>query len=406
MSAEIAATAEPLPAEPALRFVRRKKLVRLVLVTTLLNLVSLFFYRFWARTRWRQHIWGSVLLRGDPLAYHGTGLEMFKGFLVALAVVAPALIALNFSGDVLGGAVPYVTFAVIVVLSAMAKFFAWRYRASRTSWRGVHFRVEGGFWQYARGAFAAALILLLSGAIFYPHCRVLLRARLLSATALGDRKFECNVRLWPLYKYWLVVWIGLAGVGLWFSQYLPVFQKASEISKPALNAALEAASFWPLAVLLTFAAVGMVAYRVAEFRAIAAGLTLGEVRFVSRARAIRIGGSIAIGALAFFGVIILLTAVLIGAIWAFVSIVAPGELTANVGQQIALNFAFAVFFSLPVYLAFAVVRWAWITPWIIQHLVSTLEVENAGSLDSVVAGAADTLTRGEGLADSFDVGLA
>ncbi len=48
----------------------------------MLNLVTLFFYRFWGRTRVRQYLWGRTSLLGDRFTYTGTGKEMFLGFLI------------------------------------------------------------------------------------------------------------------------------------------------------------------------------------------------------------------------------------------------------------------------------------------------------------------------------------
>jgi len=50
-------------------------------------------------------------------------------------------------------------------------------------------------------------------------------------------------------------------------------------------------------------------------------------------------------------------------------------------------------------------RWVWLEPSILGHLVSTLTVEHAQTLDTVTAAPLDDITRGEGLADSFDVGI-
>ena len=381
------------PTEPALRYVSRKGLFRLVVVTTLLNILSLSFYRFWARTRWRRHVWASILLRGDPLEYHGTGFEMFKGFLVALAVVAPALIGVNLLDGFLGRAGPFVNLLVLGLLSVVAQFYAWRYRASRTSWRGVRLRVEGGLWPYARGILVAPLIALLSGFILYPHCRVRMRARLLSMTALGDRRFDCDVRLGPLYKYSSVVWIGLLFNALWIRQYMP------DIGKPGIQPDFSKVSFWPLAISCAVVVFGFIAYRVAEFRVIGGGLTLGEVRFRSRAR------GITVGAFAFIGISIIAISVWLGFNIFYSFIVA---LSGSVSRDELNGYLvmLAIVLYAVAYLGFAVARWAWITPWTIEHLVSTVAVENAETLDAVAAGAQDNHTRGEGLADSFDVGIA
>ena len=46
----------------------------------ILNLITLFFYRFWGRVRMRQYLWDRTSFLGDRLAYTGTGKELFIGF--------------------------------------------------------------------------------------------------------------------------------------------------------------------------------------------------------------------------------------------------------------------------------------------------------------------------------------
>ena len=81
-----------LPATPTPSPVvwRGRGSVLLLLLKNLgLNIVTMGFYRFWARTRLRRFLWSNVEVLGDPLLYSGTGMELFKGFLRALVVIVP-----------------------------------------------------------------------------------------------------------------------------------------------------------------------------------------------------------------------------------------------------------------------------------------------------------------------------
>ena len=67
---------------------------------------------------------------------------------------------------------------------------------------------------------------------------------------------------------------------------------------------------------------------------------------------------------------------------------------------------FVVFVMPIVFLfAFAIIRDAWVAPWIIDHIVTSVTITNPSSLNDIASGALDSMTRGEGLADSFDVGI-
>ncbi len=58
-------------------------------VNFVLNLVTLGFYRFWAKTRVRRYLWSRISLYGDRLEYTGLGKELFIGFLIAMAILVP-----------------------------------------------------------------------------------------------------------------------------------------------------------------------------------------------------------------------------------------------------------------------------------------------------------------------------
>ena len=70
-------------------------LFRLATVNSVLTLITLGIYRFWARTRVRRYIWSSTTAGGDSFQYTGSGLEKLLGFLVAVVILAFSLGALQ-----------------------------------------------------------------------------------------------------------------------------------------------------------------------------------------------------------------------------------------------------------------------------------------------------------------------
>jgi uncharacterized membrane protein YjgN (DUF898 family) len=51
------------------------------IVNMLLTAITLGFYYPWAKTKERQFIHSNTYLANSPFAYHGTGKELFIGFL-------------------------------------------------------------------------------------------------------------------------------------------------------------------------------------------------------------------------------------------------------------------------------------------------------------------------------------
>lgn len=127
-----------------------------LLLFNILKILTLGVFRFWAITRVRRYIWSRSELLGDAFEYHGTALELFKGFLVALVVLGPLLLAYQVAATALLAhsewaaiALNFLFFAVVFALWPIGVYRALKYKVSRTSWRGVRFHLDGGARGYA-----------------------------------------------------------------------------------------------------------------------------------------------------------------------------------------------------------------------------------------------------------------
>ncbi len=132
--------------------IQPKTFLKLSLRLLLLNVITLTLYRFWAKTQVRERVWQGVRLNDERFEYIGRGTDLFVGFLLALAFLGLPFLILLFAAQFLGPVV-----AGIVILPAYALFFwlwgfglfsAFRYMASRTTWRGIRFRLGGSAVSY------------------------------------------------------------------------------------------------------------------------------------------------------------------------------------------------------------------------------------------------------------------
>lgn len=125
----------------------------------LLTLLTLGWYRFWGRTSVRRYLWSHFSAFGDRFEYRGLGVELFLGFLIAVGSI------LVFEGAVLGlvwwawgdelpaeiGITDIMTWALIIVglpLLPVAQYAGWRYRLTRTAWRGIRTGLKGSSWAF------------------------------------------------------------------------------------------------------------------------------------------------------------------------------------------------------------------------------------------------------------------
>ena len=207
------------PVEPSsgetLRFdyVPRPGLLGLTFTNLLLNIVTLTIYRFWARTRIRQHIWACVHINGQPLEYTGKGSELFKGALIVFAVLGlPAILAISVVSLAYGpqhpavGGIQLLLFLIVSVLWGAAVFRARRYQLSRTLWRGIRGGLEGSAVTYSLTYFGAILARGMTLGWSTPVLNLNLQEQIIGAMRFGDLPFSFKGRAGPLYGSYALCW--------------------------------------------------------------------------------------------------------------------------------------------------------------------------------------------------------
>ena len=124
----------------------------LTFVNAFLTGITFGFYSAWARNKVRQFHWSHTELDGDRFAYHGTGGELFVGYLKAWFIIAAITLVFGGLESMFGGANPngwallgvaLAFYVALFVLTVYAVNAARRYRLSRSSWRGIRFSFHG-----------------------------------------------------------------------------------------------------------------------------------------------------------------------------------------------------------------------------------------------------------------------
>src|SRR5258707_9887922 len=122
----------------------------------LLIVCTLGVYRFWAAARQRRYLWSRTQLIDDTLEWTGTGKEMFIGFLIVIAILAPFFLFFQFlfpallargKADAAFGIIT-LFYIALIYLGGFARFRALRYRLSRTFWHGIPGGSNNPAWNY------------------------------------------------------------------------------------------------------------------------------------------------------------------------------------------------------------------------------------------------------------------
>lgn len=381
----------------------RGELFHLAIVTTLLTIITLGIYRFWAKTRIRKYIWSSVLGDGDAFEYTGTGLEKFLGFLVAIVVLAIYLgiiqmvlffFGLSFVADpttpaevIMMVSIIYINVLAILPLIFYAMYRARRYKMARTRWRGVRFGMEQGAWGYALRASGYTILMIVSLGLLAPLANFKLEKFMMDRSWYGDAQFEQHGKWTKLYGAMKHIFIGIIIL----------------VVGAGIGGATENETIMAIGVLVGYVwlMVGGLYYRVHAMRYFSANRTLGEhISFTAEPRTgevlkLVIVGGLIIGAIVFALVLVfgLGIASVMGAL-------------ADSGNFAAMGFI--GFVVVVLYLALLALigglALVFITQPLINHFVTTYTVHGKDALSEISQRAGEVGVDAEGFADALDVG--
>jgi uncharacterized membrane protein YjgN (DUF898 family) len=176
-----------------------------------LTLLTLGVYRFWYVTQVRRFLWDNSELDGDGFEYTGRGVELFIGFLIAVAALIPFYALLFLIGLATGpvGAIllQYGSTIGLFFLAQYALFRARRYRLTRTIWRGVRFQQSGSGWAYAGRSLGWGIVALLTLGLAYPWMRASLERYKMTNTWYGDQKGSFSATAGQLFKSGILLWV-------------------------------------------------------------------------------------------------------------------------------------------------------------------------------------------------------
>ncbi|HEX9758767.1 MAG TPA: YjgN family protein [Nitrospiria bacterium] len=192
-------------------------------VNFFLTLITLGIYSFWGKVKIRNYQWGQTELEGDRFAYHGTGKELLTGFFKASLLYIGAGALIEVSSRLPGG--KPVEFAIILfaafmmlTLVTIAMIGPWRYRLSRTSWRGIRFSFRGSLQDFAKIYIGGLFLMVITLGLYYPFLQTKIFGFKMSNACFGNKKFSFDGKGKDLFgSFLLTVLLLIPTFGLyWF----------------------------------------------------------------------------------------------------------------------------------------------------------------------------------------------
>lgn len=174
------------------------------IVNILLTILTLSIYRFWGKVKVRRYIYGQSEFMGDRFAYHGTGGELFRGWIKAVFVLGGGygtIIALSIYVEPLLINLIYPFFLIII---PFAQVGVRRYRLSRTSWHAVRFSFRGTFREGFRIFFVGTLLSIITLGFYKPFFHARKQRFYKGESYFGDSPFAYDGQGRDLLKPYII----------------------------------------------------------------------------------------------------------------------------------------------------------------------------------------------------------
>lgn len=180
----------------------------------LLIIVTLGIYRFWASARQRRYLWSRTHVIDDTLEWTGTGKEMFLGFLIVIAILAPFFLFIQFLFPALAargkfeaaGGILFLFYIALIYLGGFARFRALRYRLSRTYWHGIRGGSDDPGWNYGGEYLGRIALTAITLWIMFPWAQTRLWNSRWNAMSFGPLQFHANSTAAGLKGRWALVY--------------------------------------------------------------------------------------------------------------------------------------------------------------------------------------------------------
>src|SRR3989337_2410152 len=195
-------------------------------VNILLTIITVGIYYFWGKVRVRKYLYSQTELMGDRFAYHGTGKELFIGWLKAIVIIGVGLFVIRILTTFVHPLLGMLIYPIILVFIPFAMVGAMRYRLSRTSWYGIRFSFRGlfktAFAKYAVGLLLTAITL----GVYYPFFYANMRHFWINNSYFGNTPFHYDGSGRDLLgKFILAIFLSMITLGIYWFWYKAMVQR-------------------------------------------------------------------------------------------------------------------------------------------------------------------------------------
>jgi uncharacterized membrane protein YjgN (DUF898 family) len=194
----------------------------------LLTIITFGLYYPWAKVERLKYHYQATDLNGSRFSFTGTGNEVFKGFIKVYVILIGLYAFLIYGTQTQNETYTLIALGVFylffILIIPFAIHGAARYRASRSSWKGIHFKYIGDrmefFWKCIGGFFLTIFTFGIYGSWFSVDIRKYILTHLKFGNLSFDFKGTGGKLFWINLKMVLLMYPTLGIYSFWYQKNL------------------------------------------------------------------------------------------------------------------------------------------------------------------------------------------
>jgi uncharacterized membrane protein YjgN (DUF898 family) len=235
------------------------------LINAILQVITFNFYYPWAKAAKLDYLYEQTEFAGSRFKFHGTGKEMFIGYLKMLVIILVIYSSFWFAKAneqiVLGTLLLY---GGLIIVYPLAIHGTAKYRLSRSSWRGIFFGYRGELGELFAKFFIGILVSVFTLGIYWSWVEVDLRRYVTKNIRFGNVEFDFVGKGADLFliklKYIIFMFVAIIfGVVLVIMFGVVSGSEFSRIGIQSLNPSISFIFFGIFAYLFFIAIIGSIA---------------------------------------------------------------------------------------------------------------------------------------------------
>lgn len=185
---------------------------RIWIVNLCLTLLTLGVFSAWAKVRKKRYLYSHTVLDGTPFQYLGQPIPILKGRLIATVVFGAWYVGTHYVPELLP-----VVGTLLLVLAPWVMVRAAAFNARYSAFRNMTFEFKGGYWSAVKVLYGWAIVAILTLGFGFSWWQQRIKQYMVTRSSYGGVPGEFGATGWQFFKKYIVAILFMMGAVALFS---------------------------------------------------------------------------------------------------------------------------------------------------------------------------------------------